>query len=32
SPVEDARTKMREFHWIKRIPEIWDKLTNPKNI
>ncbi|WP_276132685.1 UDP-3-O-(3-hydroxymyristoyl)glucosamine N-acyltransferase [Polluticoccus soli] len=32
SPVEDARSKMREFNWIKRIPEIWDKITNPKNI
>lgn len=31
SPVEDAKTKMRELNWIKRIPEIWDKLTNPKN-
>ena len=27
SPVEDARTKMRELNWIKRIPEIWEKLT-----
>lgn len=31
SPVEDARTKMKELNWIKRIPEIWDKITNPKN-
>lgn len=31
SPVEDARYKMKELNWIKRIPEMWDKLTNPKN-
>jgi UDP-3-O-[3-hydroxymyristoyl] glucosamine N-acyltransferase len=31
SPVEDARAKMKELNWIKRIPEIWEKLTNPKN-
>lgn len=27
SPVEDAKTKMRELNWIKRIPEIWERLT-----
>lgn len=27
SPVEDAKTKMRELNWIKRIPEIWDRLV-----
>lgn len=27
SPVDDARTKMRELNWVKRIPEIWEKLT-----
>lgn len=32
SPVEDARNKMKELNWIKRIPEIWEKLTNPKNL
>ena len=26
SPVEDAVTKKRELIWIKRIPEIWEKL------
>lgn len=26
SPVEEARTKMRELHWIRRIPELWEKL------
>lgn len=29
SPVEDAKTKMKELNWIKRIPEIWDKLQQP---
>lgn len=32
SPVDDARLKMKELNWIKRIPEMWDKLTNPKNL
>lgn len=32
SPVEDAKTKMKELGWIKRIPEMWEKLTNPKNV
>lgn len=27
SPVEDAKTKMRELNWVKRIPEIWEKIT-----
>ncbi|MBS1774477.1 MAG: UDP-3-O-(3-hydroxymyristoyl)glucosamine N-acyltransferase [Bacteroidetes bacterium] len=27
SPVEDAKTKMKELNWVKRIPEIWEKLT-----
>ncbi|HXS35157.1 MAG TPA: UDP-3-O-(3-hydroxymyristoyl)glucosamine N-acyltransferase [Flavipsychrobacter sp.] len=27
SPVEDAKTKMRELNWIKRIPELWDKIV-----
>lgn len=26
SPVEDAKVKMKEITWIKRIPEIWQKL------
>lgn len=26
SPVEDAREKMKEFVWIKRIPELWKKV------
>ena len=26
SPVEDAATKKKEFVWIKRIPELWEKV------
>lgn len=26
SPVEDARTKKKELGWVKRIPEIWEKV------
>jgi len=29
SPVEDAREKMKELVWIKRIPVLWDKVFNP---
>ncbi len=28
SPAVDAKTKMRELTWIKRIPEIWEKVTS----
>lgn len=28
SPAEDASVKKREFVWIKRIPEIWEKLKS----
>lgn len=28
SPVQDAREKMKELNWIKRIPEMWQKLIN----
>lgn len=27
SPVEAAKTKMKELAWIKRIPEMWEKLN-----
>jgi UDP-3-O-[3-hydroxymyristoyl] glucosamine N-acyltransferase len=27
SPVADAREKMKELVWIKRIPEMWEKIT-----
>lgn len=26
SPVDDAMNKKKEFIWIKRIPELWDKV------
>ena len=26
SPIEDARDKMKELVWVKRIPEIWKKV------
>lgn len=28
TPVEDALTKKRELVWIKRIPEIWEKIKH----
>ena len=28
SPVDDASVKKRELVWIKRIPELWDRLKN----
>jgi UDP-3-O-[3-hydroxymyristoyl] glucosamine N-acyltransferase len=27
SPVDDASVKKRELVWVKRIPELWDRLT-----
>jgi UDP-3-O-[3-hydroxymyristoyl] glucosamine N-acyltransferase len=30
SPVEDAREKMKELNWVKRIPEIWE-MVNKKD-
>jgi UDP-3-O-[3-hydroxymyristoyl] glucosamine N-acyltransferase len=27
SPVEDAMTKKKELVWVKRIPELWDKVV-----
>jgi UDP-3-O-[3-hydroxymyristoyl] glucosamine N-acyltransferase len=27
SPVQEAAVKMKELVWIKRIPELWEKLT-----
>ncbi len=26
SPVDEAKGKMRELNWIKRIPEIWERI------
>jgi UDP-3-O-[3-hydroxymyristoyl] glucosamine N-acyltransferase len=31
SPVEDAREKMKELVWIKRIPELWEKVMGGKS-
>lgn len=28
SPAIDAKEKMRELVWIKRVPEIWEKIKN----
>jgi UDP-3-O-[3-hydroxymyristoyl] glucosamine N-acyltransferase len=30
SPAEDATAKKKEFIWIKRIPEIWEKVRHLK--
>jgi len=30
SPVEDAREKMKELIWIKRIPQLWEKVMGKK--
>jgi UDP-3-O-[3-hydroxymyristoyl] glucosamine N-acyltransferase len=30
SPVGDAKEKMKELAWIKRIPEIWEKLKETR--
>lgn len=32
SPVEEAKSKIKELYWVKRIPEIWEKLTSSKNL
>ena len=29
TPVGEAKPKMRELGWIKRIPEIWEMVKNP---
>jgi UDP-3-O-[3-hydroxymyristoyl] glucosamine N-acyltransferase len=31
SPVEEAREKMKEFVWIKRIPVLWEKVMGKKS-
>lgn len=28
SPAEDAREKMKELVWVKRIPEMWKRIVN----
>lgn len=30
SPAMDAREKMKEFVWIKRIPQLWEKVMGKK--
>ncbi|MEP6700359.1 MAG: UDP-3-O-(3-hydroxymyristoyl)glucosamine N-acyltransferase [Bacteroidota bacterium] len=30
SPVEEAKEKMKEFVWIKRIPQLWEKVMGKK--
>jgi len=30
SPVEDAKTKMKELYWVKQLPEIWKRLQKDK--
>jgi UDP-3-O-[3-hydroxymyristoyl] glucosamine N-acyltransferase len=30
SPVQDAREKMKELVWIKRIPQIWERIAGKK--
>ena len=30
SPAEDAREKMKELVWIKRIPQLWEKVIGKK--
>jgi UDP-3-O-[3-hydroxymyristoyl] glucosamine N-acyltransferase len=31
SPVQDARTKQKELVWVKRIPELWEKVMALEN-
>ncbi len=32
SPVGEAKPKMKELAWIKRIPELWEKVYGSKNL
>jgi UDP-3-O-[3-hydroxymyristoyl] glucosamine N-acyltransferase len=32
SPTEDASQKRRELVWVKRIPELWDKVMGKKDL
>ncbi len=32
SPVEDALQKKKELVWMRRIPELWEKVMDPKKI
>jgi UDP-3-O-[3-hydroxymyristoyl] glucosamine N-acyltransferase len=31
SPVGDAREKMKELNWVKRIPELWERMNAAKD-
>jgi UDP-3-O-[3-hydroxymyristoyl] glucosamine N-acyltransferase len=31
SPVQDARTKQKELVWVKRIPELWNKVMKSES-
>jgi len=31
SPAVEAKEKMKELVWIKRIPELWDKIKGKKD-
>ncbi|HRO71027.1 MAG TPA: UDP-3-O-(3-hydroxymyristoyl)glucosamine N-acyltransferase, partial [Chitinophagaceae bacterium] len=31
SPAQDVREKMRELVWIKRIPQLWEKVMGSKD-
>ena len=31
SPIEDAKEKMKELVWVKRIPELWEKVMGKKS-
>ena len=31
SPAMNAKEKMKELVWLKRIPEIWEKIKSPKD-
>jgi len=32
SPVQDAKQKMKELNWIKRIPELWERVVKKENV
>lgn len=32
SPVEPAKAKMRELNYMKRLPEMWERLMEPKKL
>lgn len=32
SPVGEAKEKMKEIYWMKRLPELWEKVMKPKKL